>query len=120
MGACVRKFLSSLKAVYCNGPQTNGAFFLLKACKGDAMVLKSLTNLRYKPARPRKLRTCCKLVGCGRVLIALILDSSTCTPLEDTTKPKKTSLSTPNLHFSRLAYRRSFRRACNTVLRWVA
>src|ERR1043165_7681483 len=50
-GACVRQCLRVWKAFSWEGPQTKGAFFLLRACKGEAMVILDETSVETGEAK---------------------------------------------------------------------
>src|ERR1044072_8420092 len=73
---------------------------LSKLLKGLAIFEKSLMNLRYKPACPRKLQMPLTLVGGGSVSITSIFALSTSIPLEDILWPRTIPSVTIKLHFS--------------------
>ena len=69
-----------------------GRILLAQGMQRRSNGAKILHKATIETRKAKKLRTWCKLVGCGQVLIAWILDSSTWTPLEETKKTQENEI----------------------------
>ena len=99
MGAIITHYLSCENALSFDSSHLKLMLFHVRACKGSAILLNPLINLRKNCMKCKNYCTCCMVVGVGHSLRLLTLASLIYSPSGVMSNPRKVVVHHRKLHF---------------------